>query len=140
MIRGRVLVDTGPLVALQRRTDQHHEICVRLSRNISAPLFTCWPVITEAMWLLRDSFEEQQRLLETFDTGLVQLLHIDESAVPSVRAMLDRYRSLHPQLADLCLVYLADREAIQTIFTLDRRDFRVYRYRGRSAFRLLPEM
>jgi predicted nucleic acid-binding protein len=140
VIRGRVLVDTGPLVALQRRTDQHHEICVRLSRNISAPLFTCWPVITEAMWLLRDSFEEQQRLLETFDTGLVQLLHIDESAVPSVRAMLDRYRSLHPQLADLCLVYLADREAIQTIFTLDRRDFRVYRYRGRSAFRLLPEM
>jgi predicted nucleic acid-binding protein len=93
-----------------------------------------------AMWLLRDSLAEQQRLLGAFDTGILQLLPIDESAVPSLRTKLDQYQSLRPQFADLCLVHLAERERIQTIFTLDRRDFSVYRYHGRTPFRLLPEM
>jgi predicted nucleic acid-binding protein len=45
---------------------------------------------------------------------------------------------MRPQLADVSLVYLAGRERIETIFTLDRRDFSIYRTsRGRS-FRILP--
>ena len=43
------------------------------------------------------------------------------------------------QLADASLVYLAQREDISTVFTLDRRDFSVYRFKGNQAFRLLPE-
>jgi predicted nucleic acid-binding protein len=37
------------------------------------------------------------------------------------------------------LVHLANRENIGTIFTLDRRDFSVYRTVRKKAFRLLPE-
>jgi hypothetical protein len=43
-----------------------------------------------------------------------------------------------PQLADAALVYLAGREQIDTIFTLDRRDFSIYRGSIRRAFKLLP--
>jgi predicted nucleic acid-binding protein len=43
-----------------------------------------------------------------------------------------------PQLADAALVYLAARERIDNIFTLDRRDFLIYRTGRRRAFRILP--
>jgi predicted nucleic acid-binding protein len=41
-------------------------------------------------------------------------------------------------LANAALVYLADREGIDTIFTLDRRDFGVYRSTQKRAFRIVP--
>jgi hypothetical protein len=37
--------------------------------------------------------------------------------------LMAKYESLRPQLADAALAYLAEREGIDTIFTLDRRDF-----------------
>jgi predicted nucleic acid-binding protein len=42
------------------------------------------------------------------------------------------------QLADASLVHLANREGIDTIFTLDRRDFSVMRKAGGRKLRLLP--
>lgn len=36
-------------------------------------------------------------------------------------------------------MHLAEREEISTVFTLDRRDFGVYRPKAFAALRLLPE-
>jgi predicted nucleic acid-binding protein len=52
---------------------------------------------------------------------------------------MKKYGNLRPQFADVVLVYLADRENIKTIFTLDRRDFSVYRTRHKGSFRIVPE-
>ena len=51
---------------------------------------------------------------------------------------MKQYEDIRPQLADAALVYLAGREGIDTIFTLDRRDFAVYRSTHNRAFRILP--
>ena len=48
-----------------------------------------------------------------------------------------RYADLPMDLADATLVVLAERLRTPWIFTLDRRDFSVYRV-GRRTFRLLP--
>jgi uncharacterized protein len=53
---------------------------------------------------------------------------------------MKRYEDIHPQLADVALVYLAGREKIDTIFTLDEREFSIYRFGRRSAFHIIPEM
>jgi predicted nucleic acid-binding protein len=45
---------------------------------------------------------------------------------------------MRPQVADAALVYLAGREKIETVFTLDRRDFSVYRASGRRALSIVP--
>jgi len=42
------------------------------------------------------------------------------------------------QIADGALVYLAEREGIDTVFTLDRRDFSVYRLSDGRSLRVLP--
>ena len=133
-----VLVDTGPLVALLSRRDARHAACVEQLREIVPPLMTCWPVITEAAWLLRREPAAVQELLGGFDTGLLRLGVLEKDALPHVADFLRRYRSVGAQLADAALVYLAEREGIETIFTLDRRDFSIYRKHDGRSFHLLP--
>ena len=135
---GRVLVDTGPLVAILSRRDAHHRACVDQLRELAPPLLTCWPVITEAAWLLRHYPAAIERLLGSFDAGLLRLLPLEEHAVSWIGRFLRRYRKLGAQVADAALVYLAEQEGIETIFTLDRRDFSVYRFGHNQSLRLLP--
>lgn len=40
--------------------------------------------------------------------------------------------------ADATLVYLAKREGLTTVFTVDHDDFETYRMEGRRRFRVVP--
>ena len=137
-MKHRILVDTGPLVAILAARDARRAVCLDQVRKVSPPLFTCWPVITEAAWLLRREYAAVERLLAKLNDGFISLLPMDSSAGPPLRAILTRYHSLGPQIADAALVYLADREEIDTIFTLDKRDFTVYRTTKGRRLRIVP--
>lgn len=129
-MKGRLLVDTGPIVAILVESDQYHEVCVETLRQIQTPLLTCWPVITEAAWLLREYPMALRRLLSSFRGLPFQLLPLGEPDLLAIDTILHKYRELGVQLADASLVHLANREGIDTIFTLDRRDFTVLRLRA----------
>ena len=94
--------------------------------------------MTEAAWLLRKQPKALQQLLRGAARRLYQVLPLDDQALTWSAAFHRRYRTLEPQLADACLVYLAEEQGIETIFTLDRRDFSVFRLKGNRALRLLP--
>jgi predicted nucleic acid-binding protein len=136
----RILVDTGPLVAILSRDDQYHDACVNALRDMPGPLLTCWPVITEAAWLLRKSSRGVQQLLGSINGSFLELLPLAGTEAEAIAALMKRYEDIHPQLADVALVYLAQREKIETIFTLDQRDFSIYRSGRKSSFHILPEM
>jgi predicted nucleic acid-binding protein len=136
----RVLVDTGPLVAILSRHDEYHETCVRAIQEMPGPLLSCWPVITEAAWLLRSSARVVQQLLQSIDGGFLELLPLAGSEADAIAAIMKRYEDIQPQLADATLVYLAGREQIETIFTLDQRDFSIYRSAKKRSFRIVPEL
>jgi uncharacterized protein len=135
----RVLIDTGPLVAILSERDHHHERCVEQLRSVPGPLFSCWAVITEAAWLLRQRSTAVQQLLKTVHSGFVELLPVDSLEAHSIASIMKKYENMRPQLADATLVYLADRDGIDTILTLDRADFSVYRSAKRRHFHILPE-
>jgi uncharacterized protein len=135
----RVLLDTGPLVAIASPRDEHHERCLDQLRVIQPPLLTCWPVLTETAWLLRSQPTAFERILATLDKGLLALLALDASDAAAIAQLLGRYRKLGAQLADVCLLHLADRERIDAVFTLDKRDFSVYRTVTRRQLRIVPE-
>ena len=135
----RVLADTGPLVAILSQNDQYHEVCVKMLEDLPGPLLTCWPVITEAAWLLREYPLAIEKLLRSITDGFLEILPVRGTEAKGITDVMKRYASLGPQFADAMLVYLANRENISTIFTLDRRDFSVYRTGRKRALRIVPE-
>lgn len=134
----KLLIDTGPIVAILLDSDEHHDACVEQLRSIRGPLLTCWPVITEAAWLLRAYPEAIRRLLASFGGRPFDLLPLDEMDLSAIAAILAKYASLGIQLADASLVHLANREQIESIFTLDRRDFGALRLAHGKKLRLIP--
>jgi predicted nucleic acid-binding protein len=55
------------------------------------------------------------------------------------RRLMKKYHDLPMDLADATLVAVAEAENISTIFTLDHKDFRIYKKEQGKHFRLLPE-
>jgi hypothetical protein len=136
----RVLVDAGPLVALFSAKDRSHSPCAEAMQALRYAPLTCWPVVTEAAWLLRHRLDWLGALLSAIERGFIEICALDARDLGGVRECMKQYGSLSPQFADACLVHLAEREEIDTIFTLDRRDFSVYRTKRGKTFRLLPEI
>jgi uncharacterized protein len=132
------LLDAGPLVALVHASDQEHERCRTALRVIRRPLCTVWPVITEAMYLLDFSWQAQDAVWEMLEEGRVILLGLDPGDAQRMRELMRKYRDLPMDVADAALVAVAEREGINRVFTLDRRDFEVYRPAKIGRFSLLP--
>ena len=67
----RVLIDTGPIVAILCREDALHEKCVETLRTLVGELWTCWPVISEAVFLLGGRTDRIQSLLQMLVSGAI---------------------------------------------------------------------
>jgi hypothetical protein len=133
-----VLIDAGPLIALIHADDKHHERCVKALRDLAEPLGTVWPALTEAMYLLSFSWKAQDALWEMLERGVVVLMSLSGEDMARMRDLMKKYKDLPMDLADAALVAVAEREKIRRIFTLDRRDFEVYRPAKLGRFMLLP--
>jgi predicted nucleic acid-binding protein len=133
-----VLVDTGPLVALLDRSDPYHLTCQETLSSLEDSLVTVWPVVTEAMYMLRSYWQAQDALWEMIDTAAVEILVLGKNDVGRMRELMRKYRDLPMDLADAALVRVAERERLRRIFTLDRRDFQIYRPSRIGRFAVLP--
>jgi len=131
-----VLLDTGVIVALLDRSERHHVGCVELVSALDAPLATCEAVIAEACYLLRDVKGAPDAVLENVERGIFQIPFRLDAAARAVRSLMKRYSNVPMDLADACLVHLAEELGTGRIFTLDR-DFGVYRWRRRRPFEIL---
>lgn len=133
-----VLVDTGPLVALFRENEAHHEQCKAAFGRLGKGLPTTWPVLTEACFLLRRDRAAVLKLARFVQEGLLVPRDLDSAFAAWFSRFVERFGDREPQLADASLVYLAERDGFESIFTLDARDFSVYRTGDGRALRLLP--
>jgi len=125
-MRDRPLADTGPLVALLNPRDRYHQWARSMFQQITSPVWTCEPVVTEACFLLRHSVPGVLAVLELFGRGILQTpFHLDEE-VEVIQASLKRYASVPMSLADACLVRMVEQHPSSRLLTLDRH-FRIYR-------------
>lgn len=135
----RTIVDAGPLVAILNRHDSQHAVCHKQGLDLPRPFLTTWPVITEAAWLLRKTPGGVSGLLRMVAEGLLECYSLDAAAAKWMDEILLKYADQKIQLADASLLYVAEKEEIESIFTLDVRDFLLFRLAGNRALRLLPE-
>jgi len=133
-----MLVDAGPLVALLSKDDAGYRRCRAVFRGLREPPLTVWPVLTEAMHLLRDSWRGQDKLFGLLEVGSVEIAPLDPADLSRMRQLMQKYHDLPMDFADAALVTIAEREGITRVFTLDRRDFEVYRPAKIGRFSLVP--
>lgn len=133
-----ILVDAGPLIALIHEDDNEHERCRDVFATMDEPLGTVWPVVAEAMHLLSFSWRAQETLWDMMETGAVEILPIGIDDVPRTKELMRKYRDLPMDLADAALVRVAERERLRQIFTLDRRDFQIYKPSRIGRFIIFP--
>jgi predicted nucleic acid-binding protein len=131
-----VLLDTGVIVALMDRSESRHSACVRVVGRLERPLVTCEAVIAESCYLLRRFPGGAETVLENVERGVFQVPFQLYRSAAAVRKTLRKYQDRRIDLADACLVQLAEELGTGDILTLDR-DFQSYRWRRTRPFQLL---
>ena len=63
---------------------------------------------------------------------------LDETDAKAMAAILARFGDQAFQLADVSLMHLANRESLDTVLTLDVRDFSIFRKHDGGMLNILP--
>lgn len=134
-----VIADTGALVALIDKREQHHEWAKAQAQNLIAPFLTCEAVITEACFLLASVHGGKQVLLSYLSDDILQIDFTLQDEVGRVAQLMERYENVPMAFADACLVRMSEQYANSIVFTLDT-DFWIYRRNDKDAIELvIPE-
>ena len=133
------LIDTGAILAILDRDDRWHESCVQSIRQLRLPLLTSEAVLTELFHLIGKSREGMEAAWTFLRSGAVVLGTIEDAELAQIHELMSRYWDRPMDFADGTLVYLARRESISTVLTVDHADFATYRIEGKRKFRVLPQ-
>ncbi|MGH9554172.1 MAG: type II toxin-antitoxin system VapC family toxin [Terriglobales bacterium] len=131
----RVIIDTGPLVAVLARDERFHKWAVDQFKQLIPPLLVCEAVLTEAAFLLQRKPDAWQTLFGLLEDGPLSVQFSLCDNLPEVRALLRKYHG-RVSLADACLVRMSELHSDHAILTLDT-DFHVYRKFGRQPIELI---
>lgn len=132
-----VLLDTGVIVALLDRSEQFHRSCATVVAGLESALVTCEAVIAESCYLLRNVPGAAEAVVENVAVGIFTVPFQLSQEAAAVNRILRKFRDRKIDLADACLICLADQFQTSDILTLDK-DFEVYRWGRNNPFRILP--
>jgi predicted nucleic acid-binding protein len=134
---GKVLVDSGFIVALLTSGDRQHEWAVRQATEHDTPWRTCEAVLSEAYYLLGPQGWPALAALLRRGAVLVSFDWQDEQ--DRVLALMNKYSDVPMSLADACVVRMTEVMPRSVVLTTDG-DFRVYRRYGREVIPfIMPE-
>lgn len=138
LARPQALIDTGAILAILSKRDPWHSFCISALRQLRVPLITSEAVLTELFHLIKGNRIAAETAWRFVLSGGIALAPIEHYEFPAVRALMARYADRPMDFADATLVYLAQRESLSTILTIDHSDFAVYRTDERRPFTVLP--
>ena len=139
MIKPRIIIDTGVLVAFLMGSDKFHQWSVHTLNHIQYPLLTCELVLTEVCFLLQKIHLGREKVLQLVQQKYLEILVYLSPEVESIRILMQRYDSVPMSLADACLVKMAEIYTDASVLTLDS-DFRIYRkHRNQIIPLIMPD-
>lgn len=131
-----VIVDTGPLVAILDRDEQHHAWAVQEVRRLPPKMLTCEAVLAEVHFLTRDLPDAKHRIENWLADGRLELLFSVRDHHAIIHELMTRYANVPMSFADACLVRMSELWPDAPVFTLDS-DFRIYRRNKRQSLPLI---
>ena len=140
MAIGRVLVDSGPLIALFNASDRWHApVLAWLQAHSQAQLVATWPVATEVCALLARRIGNAAALdfLRWAQRGGIAFDRPEEGSLAEVLVISERFQDWPFDLADASIAEAAARLKLRHVLSIDA-DFDVYRDRaGKPLVNLL---
>ncbi|MFY9984604.1 MAG: PIN domain-containing protein [Chthoniobacterales bacterium] len=127
-----VLIDSGPIVAVLRRRDQHHGWARAHFETSNESFATCEAVISESHFLLEGTPGGVEALYALLERSVIKVPFSLTNQLDETVRLIRRYHDIPMSLADACLVRMAELEEDIAVFTTDT-DFRLYRRNGRQV-------
>jgi len=137
-VAGELLLDTGALVSLLDRSQKRHQAFARFFGEWTRPVVSTEAVLTEATHLLGGLKGGRQACIDFFLSGGALLVPATKGSLRRSRDLVNQYADLPMDYAPATLVVLAEELGTNLVFTTDRRDFAVYRIKGRRHFDVVP--
>ncbi|MEO5959367.1 MAG: PIN domain-containing protein [Opitutaceae bacterium] len=126
MASPRYILDTGPLVAFANAADEHHSWAREVLNALGEAPATCEIVLAEACYLLANSQRAVDLVIALPGQGRVRVEPVLANESMAVRAAVAKYWPAM-DVADGCVLQLAERFPRAKIITTDLRDFTIYR-------------
>jgi hypothetical protein len=94
-------------------------------------MLTCEPVLTEAVYFLREDGLEVDPLFRLLERGALRLEFDVSTHWPHIRTLMARYQPM--DLADASIVVMSGLHTRSEVFTIDRKDFSIFRRNDRQV-------
>jgi len=98
-------------------------------KQLAPPLLTCEPVLTEAIYFLREDRLDVGPLFALMERDALRIDFALASHWPRVRTLMSRYERM--DVADAAVVVMTELHSRCQVLTIDRTDFSVYRRHDR---------
>ena len=128
----KTIIDSGPLIALFDKNDSYHTQVLNFFKDFKGEFITTWSVITEVSHMLDFNLKVQIDFLKWVELGALQIESIEQNELSHIIKMMSKYTNVPMDLADSTLMYIAQREKIKNIVSIDS-DFDIYRTLKKQA-------
>ena len=133
-----IIADTGAVLALLDRGDQHHGALRELYEDDPSAWLLPWAILPEVDYLAGSELgpQAQEAFLADLTAGVFSVEWGKERDVARAAEINRRYRALRLGLVDAVVIAIAERLHAQAIATVDLRHFGAVKIAGTP--RLLP--
>ena len=131
----KLIIDTGPLVAMLRAKDRQHQRVVDFMALHQPVLMTTLAVVVEVCHFLPT--RAAARFLRWVQMGGMEVADLDAKVLIGIADLMEKYGDIPMDFADATLVWLAEQRSCSEILTLDERSFRAFRGLASTPFRLV---
>ena len=122
----KTLIDSGPLIALFDKSDSYHSKVLKFLKSYKGSLVTSLAVVTEVSHMLDFNLQVQIDFLKWIELGGISIYDINQEDIGEIREMMQKYIDIPMDFADATLLYIANKEHIKNIVSIDS-DFDIYR-------------
>ena len=131
-----VLIDTGALIAVLSKRDQHHDWARSNFESLTSPCLTCEAVLSECFFLFGRTPSGKKVFSSLLERGIVAVDFSFRDQLGDTLRLIQQYRDMPMSFADACMVRMSELHPDSAVFTTDT-DFKTYRRNGRQAIPLL---
>jgi uncharacterized protein len=133
-----VIVDSNIWVEAADRARPDHARCVEVFRRYRNEIIVPALVVAEAAWFIEDRLGPAAEAVFLRTVTSVPIIDLTDADWQRVIQLVETYADLGLGTVDASIIAIAERLGVNTIATMNHRDFRVVRPTHTAGFELIP--